>query len=109
MQNAVKQYKQILKKREALNHAIGVLEYDSETAMPKNGAPHLAETIATLSEESYNLQVNDEVRTLLDKLSENSDELDEITHREVEEEIKQLKKLENVPIEEYSEHSRLIS
>ncbi len=109
MQDALKQYKAILKKREALNHAIGVLEYDSETAMPKNGAPHLAETIATLSEESYNLQVNDEVRTLLDKLSENIDELDEITRREVEEEIKQLKKLENVPIEEYSEHSRLIS
>ena len=81
MQNTVKQYKAILAKRNALSHAMGVLSYDSETAMPKNGAPHMAETMAILSEESYKLQVNDEVRALL----------------------------ENVPIEEYAAYSRLIS
>ena len=42
MQNTVKQYKAILAKRNALSHAMGVLSYDSETAMPKNGAPHMA-------------------------------------------------------------------
>ena len=52
MQNTVKQYKAILAKRNALSHAMGVLSYDSETAMPKNGAPHMAETMAILSEES---------------------------------------------------------
>lgn len=35
MQNTVKQYKAILAKRNALSHAMGVLSYDSETAMPK--------------------------------------------------------------------------
>lgn len=109
MQNTVKQYKAILAKRNALSHAMGVLSYDSETAMPKNGAPHMAETMAILSEESYKLQVNDEVRALLEKLNANSESLDEITRREVEEELKQLKKLENVPIEEYAAYSRLIS
>ena len=102
MQNTVKQYKAILAKRNALNHAMGVLSYDSETAMPKNGAPHMAETMAIL-------QVNEEVRALIEKLNANSESLDEITRREVEEELKQLKKLENVPIEEYAAYSRLIS
>lgn len=109
MQNTVKQYKEILKKREAFHHAMGVLSYDSETVMPRLGAPHMAETMATLSEESYKLQVNDEVRGLLNKLNAQKDSLDEITRREVEEELKELKKLENVPMEEYSAFSRLIS
>ena len=107
MQNTVKQYKAILAKRNALSHAMGVLSYDSETAMPKNGAPHMAETMAILSEESYKLQVNDEVRALLEKLNANSESLDEITRREVEEELKQLKKLENLVARRHSIHSNV--
>lgn len=109
MQQTVNRYKEILKKREALGHAMGVLSYDSETVMPKNAAPHMAETMAVLSEESYNLVVNDEFRTLLEELNANSDTLDEITRREVEEDLKQLKKLEKVPVEEYTQYQRLVS
>ena len=50
MQDTVKKYKQLIKKRAALGHAMGVLSYDSETVMPKNGAPHMAESMATLSD-----------------------------------------------------------
>lgn len=109
MQDTVKKYKQLIKKRAALGHAMGVLSYDSETVMPKNGAPHMAETMATLSEELYRLRVNDELRDMLNELEANKAELDPVTRREVEFELKELKKLERVPVEEYSAFDRLIS
>lgn len=109
MQQAIARYKEITQKRMALEHAMGVLSYDSETVMPKNGAPHMAETMAILSEEAYKLHVNDEMRALLDKLSANSAMLDDITRREVEEDIKALQKLERIPVEEYTQYQRLVS
>ena len=68
----------------AYNHAMGVMYYDIETAAPKNAAPGFGETMAKLSEVTYKLAVNEENFEILDFLAAHSDELDEITRREVE-------------------------
>ena len=37
MQETIRKFKEILAKRDAYQHALGVLQYDSETAMPRAG------------------------------------------------------------------------
>lgn len=106
-ETALARYKAILKQRMALGHAMGVLSYDEETVMPKKAAPQLAETMGILSEEMYKLSVNDEVREVLAVLSENEAKLDPITKREVELELRDIKRLERVPQKEYAELSAL--
>ncbi|MBR5713205.1 MAG: carboxypeptidase M32 [Clostridia bacterium] len=93
----------------AYNHAMGVMYYDIETAAPKNAAHGFGETMAKLSEVTYKLAVNEENFEILDFLAAHSDELDEITRREVEEAQKSLKLLRSIPIEEFVEYQRIQS
>ena len=38
MQETIRKFKEILAKLDAYQHALGVMQYDSETAMPRAGA-----------------------------------------------------------------------
>lgn len=102
-------FRKHLKKMDAYSHAMGVMSYDSETAMPKNGAEDYAGAIGVMSEESYNLLVNDELRDMLKELSEHKGELDKITAKEVEKLTENLDKMGRVPVEEYAQYSELTS
>ncbi|MBO4384983.1 MAG: carboxypeptidase M32 [Clostridia bacterium] len=105
--NEAKQaFKERLKLLDAYDHAMGVMYYDIETAAPKNAAAGFGDTVATLSEVTYKLSVNEEVFEVLDFLTAHADELDEITRREVEEVQKGLRLLRNIPIDEWVEYQR---
>ncbi len=103
MKEAIGRFKALQAKQGALNHAMGVLNYDAETAMPPLGAQGMAKTMGILGEESYKLTVNDELRELIATLGAKLDELDPVTRREVEEQKEALEKMERVPMEEYTE------
>ena len=55
MQETIRKFKEILAKLDAYQHALGVMQYDSETAMPRAGAAGYAAAMGTLSEEVYKL------------------------------------------------------
>ena len=102
MQETIARFKQALCKRHALEHAMGVLYYDAETAMPRAGAAGFAATMGQLSEELYKLQTapsfQDDVRTLLSRKAE----LDEITRREAEVIGEEMARMNCVPMAEYT-------
>ncbi len=109
MQETVKSFKTLLAKIHAYQHAMGTLQYDAETVMPKKAAEELGQTMGVLSEESYKLSTGGEMREFLGKLAPVKDELDEITRREVEELGESLEKLEKIPMEEYVQYNMDIS
>ncbi|MBO4562155.1 MAG: carboxypeptidase M32 [Clostridia bacterium] len=109
LKEAIAKLKENQRIRSAYYHAMGVMYYDIETAAPKNAIGGFSETMATLSEITYKLAVNEENFAVLDLLSAHADELDEITRREVEEAQKGLKLLRSIPIEEYVEFQRIQS
>jgi len=109
MQETVKSFKALLAKMHAYQHAMGALQYDAETVMPKKGAEGFAQSMGVLSEESYKLSTGEEMRALLGKLSPEKDSLDEIIRREVEELSEALEKLEKIPMEEYVQYSMDVS
>ena len=109
MQETVQTFKALLAKMHAYQHAMGALQYDAETVMPKKGAEGFAQTMGILSEESYKLSTGDEMRALLDRLNPEKDSLDEITRREVEELSETLEKLEKIPMAEYVQYSMDVS
>ena len=50
MEETIRKFKEHLRKRDAYEYAFGVLNYDSETVMPKGGSEHLDMACAMLSE-----------------------------------------------------------
>ncbi len=93
----------------ALEHAFGVLSYDSETAAPKNCYMGLGKTYEVLSEMSYKLSVNEENFEALDVLMAHRAELDPITAREVEESAHSVEKIRKIPMDEYTAYSSLLN
>lgn len=100
LQQAVVRFKEIQKKMAAYNHAMGLLYYDSVTTAPSGASETLGATLGVLSEESYKLSVNDELKALLAQLVA-ADELDLQTRREAEEMYEEQQKMARVPMQEY--------
>ena len=53
MEKTVADFKAKLRRMDAYNHALGVMHYDSKTAMPRGGAQDLGRALEVLSEESW--------------------------------------------------------
>ena len=91
-----------IERRYVLQHAMIVLNYDAETAMPAGGGPRYGATMGALSEMQYGLLVNDELRELLRELLARPEELPLHLRREAEELHRSLAQIEVIPVEEYS-------
>lgn len=109
LEKEIKQYKDYLAKKDAYDHAFGVLEYDSETVMPRGGADELAKTMGVLSEEMYKMETSDELKALVNKLYDNRDCLDLVTRREIEEHKEAIARIDCIPMKEYVDYEMLIS
>ena len=86
---------------EAYSHAFGVLNYDSETVMPKGASAHLGMTYAVLSEEMYKLTVSPDLKAWVKEILDHKDEVDYITRREAEELHEDMERTEKIPMDEY--------
>ena len=102
VQKNVERLQENIEKRYVLQHAMTVLNYDAETAMPSGGGQRYGDTMGALAEMHYGLLVNDDFRSLLKELQEQKDDLPEHLRREVEELLRTLKQIEVIPVEEYS-------
>lgn len=74
-------YTQKLKQKADVEYAIGVLSWDKEVNMPKKGAAHRMQQIATLSTLSHELFINEEFGGLLDDLKAVQTQLPEDAQR----------------------------
>ena len=104
MEETIRKFKLHLNKMQAYGHAFGILNYDSETVMPKGASEHLGMTYAVLSEEMYKLTVSLELKGYVKEILEHKDQVDYITRREAEELHEQMERTEKIPMEEYVEY-----
>ena len=101
MEETIRKFKEHLRKMDAYEHAFGVLNYDSETAMPKGGSAHLGMTYAVLSEEMYRMTTSPELKEWVKDILAHRDEVDYVTRREAEELYEDMVRTEKIPMEEY--------
>lgn len=104
LEQAKARFKAIQRKMAAYDHAMGLLYYDSVTSAPSGASRTLGNTLEVLSEESYRISVNDELKALLQQLMEHKEELDFQTRREAEEMYEQQQKLARIPMQEYVDY-----
>ncbi len=91
----------------AYGHAMSCLMVDGDTAAPEAASAARGETMAFLSQKSYELLVNSDTRALLDGLWEHKDELDELTLRQVILLRKSLDDMTRIPMEDVVAYGRL--
>ena len=104
MEETIQKFKAHLAKMDAYNHAFGVLNYDSETVMPKGGSEHLGMTYAVLSEEMYRMTTSPELKAMVKEILAHKDQVDYITRREAEELHEDMERTEKIPMAEYVEY-----
>ena len=112
MNNDFKALKPYLDKAMAMNTAMALFEWDTETLAPKAAVDQTAKVLGVLAEESYNAIMNDEVKDIVYRLSKNIEDGKDEGLSEVEKGIiKQLKKeyevLEKIPADEFKAFSEL--
>ena len=103
------QLEKLQRERHAYQHAMACLNFDSETVAPRDSAEMRSVTMGFLSEKSYELFVNDDVRTLLDGLWEKKDELEPATLRQTELLREELAQMTRIPMDEYVAYSQLVN
>lgn len=94
-------------KMAAYEHGMGAISYDGETTAPKGTASNRAQSLAILSEEVYKMATGKETVELLEFLDENKDELTEKEQRMVYLLLKDLRRMEKIPIDEFVAYRRL--
>lgn len=95
-------------KMAAYDHACALIEYDGCTAAPKGTAANRGRTISVLSEESYRLSTGPETVSLLEFLDEHKAELDEKEQRNVFLLLKDIRRMQRIPMDQYIELQKLL-
>lgn len=91
----------------AYSHAGGVLNYDAVTVAPEKSAAGRGETLSVLVSNVYELACGEELKGILDFLSENSEKLTAEQKREVELLKDNYDRTACIPKEEYIEYTKL--
>src|SRR3712207_239818 len=103
MNENFKKLQPYLDKSMALNVAMTLFDWDTETLAPKLAVDQTAKYIGIIAGESYDAIMNEEVRELVAKLSEETENesLSEIEKCIVRELAKDYDRLEKIPADEY--------
>ena len=102
----MKKVKEILENNNALSHAMTLLQWDLETEAPAMAVDRVSKTLGYFAGESYSMIINEDFKNLV--YSINTDELDEIDRKIIEELKKEsFEKLEKIPKEEHTKYSEL--
>jgi len=97
------------RKMAAYDHALGLLYYDGATTAPSGTAANRGESMAILSEASYQISTCKETEDLLESLWDKKDKLTEAQRRMVFLLRKSLVELRKIPVDEYVAYQRLIN
>ena len=99
---------ELQEKMAAFQHAAEMINYDGETQAPKGTAKNRAQTTGILNKEMYKLSTGEETLRLLHYLEENKSQLSEKEQRMVTLLLKEIRRLEKIPMEEYVQYRKLI-
>lgn len=100
--------KPYLDKSMAITTALTLISWDDETLAPSKANENTSKAVGILSDEYFKSLINDNVKSLLNKLSRDKS-LTPLEKSICEQLKKEYKKLESIPPEEYREYSELIS
>ncbi len=106
---ALKEFRAHQNKMDAYNHAMALLRFDAETIMPKGAFKNFATTMGVLTEEVYKLDMSEAYTAALKVLSDNKEQLDKQTKKELELILIAREKTEKIPMEEYVQFRVLCS
>lgn len=109
LEKSLQEMDALQRKMAAYDHAMGLIYYDGATAAPSGSAQNRGESMAILSEASYELSTSKTTEELLETLWESRDELDAAHKRMVFLLRKSLVELRKIPMEEYVAYQRLIN
>ena len=99
---------QLQAKLSAYQHALGLLYYDGVTTAPKGTAANRAQTTGVLSEAFYHLATSQETASLLEEYDGAADTLTEREQRMVHLLLKDMRRMEKIPAEEYVAYQQLV-
>ena len=92
----------------AYQHALSMLSYDGATYAPKGTGPNRARTMSFLTQERYKLTTSPATVELLDFLDDSRKELTEREQRMVDLLLKDIRKMQRIPMEEYVAQRKLL-
>ncbi len=109
IQTLTKQLKDLQRRLHVFGHAMGVLEYDAETAAPRQSEAGRGETVGLLSQLRYEELTSEGTRELLESALAQREALDPQTAREAEELHRDFKKTVCIPKEEVVAYTVLVN
>ena len=107
----LKEFKEYLNKINQYEQASNILQWDMQTCMPYNGGDSNTGVLTMLSSKSFELSVSDEMKDLLDNLTnpETFNNLDSISKKMISECKKQYDDNKNIPPNLYSKYIQVVS
>ena len=107
----LKEFKEYLNKINQYEQASNILQWDMQTCMPYNGGDSNTDVLTMLSSKSFELSVSDEMKDLLDNLTnpETFNNLDSISKKMISECKKQYDDNKNIPSNLYSKYIQVVS
>ncbi|MCK4552445.1 MAG: carboxypeptidase M32 [Tenericutes bacterium] len=104
----VNKFRDMNKKMEAYNYVLSIVGWDSGTEAPRKSFRRRAEMLGIVSRELFTLQVSKEYQSVVEELYSNIDTFDDSFQREVRKANKELKKIINIPEDEFVEYQELL-
>ncbi|WP_053366399.1 carboxypeptidase M32 [Bacillus sp. FJAT-27245] len=106
-QKAIQDFKALDEKITHFQSIAGLTDWDQKVMAPKKGRAQFAKAIGTLRTEAFKLAVSEEMGRLLEELTSESVELDEVTAAQVRERKEQYDRSKRIPAEEFKEFAIL--
>ncbi len=105
IEETVKRYRAYLGKLRAYRHAMGLMNYDMNTIMPKGAGPIVGETFGVLSEAVYDMYTSPETEAMQREILAHRDEVDPILVRTAELATEERARIASIPKDEYVQYT----
>lgn len=109
MKENLKKFEEIIKEKKLIDSSLELLQWDLETTAPKKGKELIADIFGYLSMKSYNLVTSEEFVKLVETLNQEKSQFNDIQKKEIENIVKEIEKMKNIPPQEYEEYSKLVA
>ncbi|MBR4395723.1 MAG: carboxypeptidase M32 [Eubacteriaceae bacterium] len=109
LETAKKDFRDVVEKLHAFQHAMGIMSYDALTTAPSDSAEGRGKSMGILSRYTYDLTAGEKTQQAVAYLKEHLDELDELTAREVTEFDKRNEYTRSIPADEYVRYRMLLN
>ncbi|MBR4080570.1 MAG: carboxypeptidase M32 [Clostridia bacterium] len=107
LQEAIVKLNELEASLRVLDHAMGVLSLDGNTAAPRNAAAGRGQTMAALGGMYHEKMIAPQTREILETILAHKDECDQRTRRQAEVLKENVDDLTRIPVEEYMDYSML--